>query len=302
MRASASDMKFQVTGFAGTNNKQDAARLNGPVVGRPSANAECAMISNFDITDTLSATTRQGKSKIYSGTPHSFDPNGSGYFVEGNYFKQLLPDYTVFIFPGVLKAPYLPMSYTKVNYLMVCSNGIDLFIVENGVISAFRTPTATFKLPILPSQIVAFFGRRLYYVVGNVLYYSDADNIEQADTRDDPFVFNKPITMVLPLDNGIYVGADKVYWLAGRAPEDFQINGVAYDGGAVAGTGIAFDASMVGGTGKIGMFTATDGICLCTDGGQVQNLTLNKINFTDGHRGAALIRKSGDFNQYISWT
>ena len=285
-----------IAGLAGTNNVQDAARLqieNGL--------AECAMISNFDVSDTYSAMTRQGKGMIYSGTPHSFDPNGSGYFVEGNYFKQLMPNYSAVIL-GTLKAPYLPMSYAPVNYMTVCSNGVDLFIVENGVVSAFKTPTANFKLPILPVQIVAFFSRRLYYAVGNVLYYSDADNIEQSDTRDDPFVFNKLITMVLALDNGIYVGADKVYWLAGKAPEDFQINGVAYDGGVVTGTGVAFDASLVGGTGKIGMFTATDGICIGTDSGQVQNLTLNKIAFADGHRGAALIRKSGDFNQYISWT
>jgi hypothetical protein len=286
-----------IAGFAGTDNVQDAARLkieNGL--------AGCAMISNYDISDTYSAITRQGTGKIYSGTPHSFDPNGSGYFVEGNYFKQLMPDYTVYTFPCVLKAPYLPMSYTKVNYLTVCSNSVDLFIIENGVISAFRTPTATFKEAIQAAQIVFFFGRRLYYVIGNVLYYSDADNIEQSDTRDDPFVFNKPIMMVLPLDNGIYVGADKVYWLSGQAPEEMTIPpGSGYDGAVVAGTGISFDASLVGGTGKIGMFTATDGICLGADNGQVQNLTLNKIAFTDGHRGAALIRKSGDFNQYISW-
>lgn len=286
-----------IAGFAGTDNVQDAARLQ-----IKDGLAECAMISNFDISDTYSAITRQGTDLIYSGTPHSFDPNGSGYFVEGNYFKQLMPDYTVYTFPGVLKAPYLPMSYTKVNYLTVCSNSVDLFMIENGVISAFRTPTTNFKLPILPAQIVAFFGRRLYYAVGNVLYYSDADNIEQSDTRDDPFVFNKPITMVLPLDNGIYVGADKVYWLSGQAPEEMAIPpGSGYDGAVVAGTGISFDASLVGGTGKIGMFTATDGFCLGSDNGQVQNLTLNKIAFVDGHRGAALIRKSGDFNQYISW-
>jgi hypothetical protein len=205
------------------------------------------------------------------------------------------------------------MSYTPVNYMTVCSNGVDLFIVENGVVSAFSIPQPQFvlvnginmqlKTAILAAQIVAFYMRRLWYAVGPALYFSDADNIEQSDVRDDPFVFNKLITMVLPLDNGIYVGADKVYWLAGREPEEMTIPpGSGYDSTVVAGTGIAFDGNIAGGTGKIGMFTTTDGICLGADNGQVQNLTLNKIAFADGHRGAAIIRKSGDFNQYISWT
>jgi hypothetical protein len=299
MRYSATELRFQLPGFAGTNNVQDASRLNGPVVGNPSVAPESAMISNFDITDTGSAVTRDGSTKVYTGTPHSLDPNGSGYFVEST-FKLLLPNYSAVSLCSLL-APTLPMSYAKCNYLTVCSNGVDIFIVENNIVSAFAVPTVEFKVSILPAQHIAFFGRRLYYAVGHVLYYSDADNIEQSDTRDPPFVFNAPITMVMPLDNGIVVGADKVYWIAGQIPEEMAKPNDTYDGTAVAGTDVVFDAKLFGGSGKIGMFTANDGICLCTDSGQIQNLTLSKIGFTAQQHGTAIIRKKNGCNQYLTW-
>lgn len=296
-------MEFMVSGFAGMDNLQDPARLKGPTVSEPTSVVESVQIVNFDITDTLSASTRQGVNKFYSGAPHSLDR--SGLFVEGSSLKLLLPDFSTVVTVCSLKSPSLPMSYTKVNYLTVCSNGVDLLIVQSGVAMPFLSPTANFKEAIQPAQIVAFYQRRLYYVVGAALYYSDADNIEQADTRDDPFVFNSPITMVLPLDNGIYVGADKVYWLAGRAPEEMTTPGVAYDGRAIFGTGITFDGSLVNGSGKVGMFTAADGVCICTDGGQIENITLKKIRFSNGHVGAALIKQNSgqqnNINQYISW-
>jgi hypothetical protein len=299
MRYSSTELRFQLPGFAGTNNVQDASRLAGPAVGNPSVAPESAMISNFDITDTGSAATRPGNTQVYTGTPHSLDPNGSGYFVETT-FKLLLPNYSAISLCS-LSAPTLPMSYAKVNYLTVCSNGVDLFMAQADTIMQFLAPTAQFKEAIKPSQHVAFFNRTLYYAVSNVLYYSDADNIEQSDTRNPPFVFNAPITMVLPLDNGIVVGADNIYWLAGQIPEEMVSPGVAYKGTVIAGTGVVFDASLFGGNGKIGMFTANDGICLCTDSGQIQNLTLGKIGFTAQQHGAAIIRKRNGCNQYLTW-
>jgi hypothetical protein len=193
-----------------------------------------------------------------------------------------------------------PLSYTMVNYMIVCSNGIDLFIIENGVASYFTIPTMLNKLPVKAGHIVAFFNRVLYLAVGNMVYRTDADDVQQRDSRKKPFVFNAPVTMMLALENGMYFGADKVYWLSGRAPEDFMSN-MAYDGQVVENTGVVYDGSLSGGAEKTAAFTATDGVCLGLDGGQVTNYTLNKVKFTNGQRGAAIVRKSQELNQYISW-
>jgi hypothetical protein len=301
-------MDVRITGFAGINNLQDKTRLKMPTIEQESP-AECRNIVNTDISDTFSLSSRGGFSKVYTGVPHSFDPNGSGYFVDGT-FKLLYPDATATLGYRTaslcsLLAPLNRMSYALCNYLTVCSNGVDLFMAQNGVIMPFLAPTEDFKIPIRPAQVVAFFKRRLYYAIGPALLCSDADNIEQSDTRDPKFEFNSNINMVMPLDNGIIVGADKIYWLAGRGAIELKNNGVAYDGQAVEGTDRVYDGALVGKASKWGAFRSTDGVCLCNDSGQVENVTLDTIIPQGGQSGTALIRENAgqgnNINQYISW-
>jgi len=295
-------MKFQITGFIGMNNLQNAKRLKSPVVGRPVDTAECVLISNFDIDDTVSAITRPGKTLTYAGAVEDMwatADESQCYFRIGTTLYRLMPDLVTAV-PVWILGSTLPLSFTEINYLIACSNGFDLFVIENGVASYFKAQTTNFKETVQAGHILACYDRRLYIAIGNELYFTDADDIDRLDERDDPFAFNSRITMVLPLDNGMYVAADKVYWLPGKGPDDFAPF-MAYDGKVVENSGVMIDGTLMGSSGKFGVFTATDGICIGSDGGQVTNVTLNKISFVDGHRGSAMIRKNGDFNQYIAW-
>jgi len=303
-------MEITVSGFAGINNLQDKRRLSGPKLGKQRAAAECRKIMNCDITDTLSAILRPGRSLALAGTPHSLwntKDETQAYFVDGT-FKRLFAgaSYTAASLRA-LSAPSLPLSYAEINYLIACSNGVDLFLVENGVASDFVFSSENFKERVMAGHILAAFNRRLYAALDNALYHTDADNIERLDERDDPFVFGSRISMVLPVGhNGMYVAADKVYWLSGRGPDEFTPV-EAYDIRAVEGTGIVIDGALLAGqdfpiqSGPACIFTAEDGICVGNDAGGVINLTSDTLGFTAQSRGAALIRKQGDFNQYISW-
>jgi hypothetical protein len=291
-----------IIGFTGENNVQDKRRLNGPTLGKTHDLAECRSIVNADISNTFSASLRPGYALTYTAAAEDMwatADESQCYFRVGNIFNRLMPDFVTGN-PVWLLGSRLPLSYTEINYLIVCSNGFDLFIIENGVASYFSMPTEIYKLAVKSGHILAYFNRVLYIAVGNQIYRTDADDIQQHDVRKKPFVFNSEVTMMLPLENGMYVGADKVYWLPGRAPEDFS-NNMAYDGQAIENTGLVVDGALLGGNGKTAIFTATDGICIGTDGGQVTNETLNKVSFTNGHRGAALLRKSDEMNQYIAW-
>jgi len=301
-----------ITGFIGMNNLQDKRRLKGPVVSRDRSAypAECRKIVNFDITDTLDALFRPGRALALACTPHSLwatKDESQAYYVDGS-FKRLFagsPYYTAVSLRS-LSAPSLPLSYAEINYLIACSNGVDLFLVENGVASDFVFSSENFKERVMAGHILAAFNRRLYVALANALYHTDADNIERLDERDDPFVFGSMISMVLPMENGMYVSADKTYWLAGRGPDEF-IPRMAYEGRAVEGTGLVIDGALLAEKdfpiqdGTACIFTAEDGICVGNDQGQVFNLTSDTLGFTAQSRGAALIRKQGDFNQYISW-
>ena len=275
-----------ITGFAGYNNVQDKRRLDMPTFGKSQGLAECRNIVNTDISNTFSAISRGGYALTYAGATEdiwSTADETQCYFRVGNILKRLMPDF-VTANPVWLLGSQLPLSYTEVNYLIACSNGFDLFLIENGIASYFTLPTEIYKLAVKSGHILAFYNRVLYLAVGNMVFRTDADNIEQFDVRKKPFVYNSKVTMMLPLENGMYIGADKVYWLSGRAPEDFNSN-MAYDGQAIENTGLVVDGSLVGSAGKVGVFTATDGICIGTDGGQVVNETLNKVKFQNGRRG-----------------
>jgi hypothetical protein len=294
-----------ITGFTGMNNLQDKRRLKGPVAwpNGSVASAECRKIVNCDITDTLSAVLRPGSTLALAGTPHSLwsaKDETQAYFVDGS-FKRLFAGtpYTAVSLRSLL-APSLPMSYAEVNYLIACSNGVDLFLVQNGSISDFVFSSVTFKEQIMTGHMLAYYRRRLYVATGNVLYYTDADDIETLDERDDPFVFGSRISMVLPLINGMYVAADKVYWLACKGPDELTIT-ADHDLCAVEGTGEVIDGGLVGMAGNVGVFTAKEGICMGGEDGEVTNLTRGTLGFTAGQRGAALIRQSEGLNQYISW-
>jgi len=75
----------------------------------------------------------------------------------------------------------------------------------------------------------------------------------------------------------------------------------------VEGTGLAIDGALLAEqdfpiqSGPACIFTAEDGICVGNDAGGVINLTSETLGFTAQSRGASIIRKQGDFNQYISW-
>jgi len=288
-------------GFLTTNNVQHKARLRGPTIGNPVDFAECQAIVNADITDTLSAKRRAGITKVYTGTPHSLWSNGTEcYFVEGSYLKRLLPTFTTAVTIRTLSSPSLPMSYAQVNYLTVCSNGVDLFLIENGIAYDFEYSSQRFKEAVEAGHIVTLFNRRLFVAIDNVLYYTDADDIQRLDERDDPFAFRERIRGVYPLQNGMYVMADKVYWMAGKGPDDFTLT-EAYDGKMIEGCGTVYDGALSGSPGKRVRFVTSDGICDGDDGGTVQNTTLNTLSFTAQRKGAAIIRKLSGYNQFIAW-
>lgn len=64
-------------------------------------------------------------------------------------------------------------------------------------------------------RILRWWGGRLYVANGSTLFYSDAYNPALYTPARNYVQFNAPITVVEPCDGGVYVVADKAYWLAG---------------------------------------------------------------------------------------
>lgn len=294
---------INIPGFLGMNNVQDKARLRQPT--RDNPYAEVAEIVNAEVTDTYSIRRRQGAGLVYPGTVHSLWSNGAeAYFVEGSNIMRLFRSAAGSYGATALRAlvaPTMPMSYWQVNNVTVCSNGIDLFFLENGSDFDFQAPTENFKEKTLAGHIVALFKRRLYVAVGSVLYYTDADDLERMDERDDPFAFPSLITMVRPLENGIYVSAGATYWMAGNSPDEFTLRLVDEDP-AIKGSDVNVDAGLLGlngVTGNVAMWTTKSGIMLGLDEGTTENLTDGRLSYDVGTAGSATILERDGSNYYI---
>lgn len=286
-------------GFLGMNNAHDKARLQQPT--RGNSFVELEEIINAEVTKTFSIRRRQGVSLVYPGVHRDLWSNGTdAYFVSGSNLMRLLsPIAGVYSAVPVceLTSPTLPMSYCQVNDVTVCSNGADLFIIDGGVAYPFPVPTDNFKERALPGHILAVFNRRLFIAVGNVLYYTDADNIEQLDERDDPFAFSGQITMVKPLENGIYVSADATYWLAGRGPDDFVLKQVD-DRKAIKGSDVVANAAKLGISGvngNVAIWATASDVLVGMDGGIVDDLTKGRLDYSVGEEASGgLVERDGN--------
>lgn len=76
--------------------------------------------------------------------------------------------------------------------------------------------------PPLPGELIQLYRGRLYYVRDNILWYTEPHAYEH--TKPTNFIqFQEAITNVMPVDDGIFVTTDALYFLEGRDPEGFDI-------------------------------------------------------------------------------
>lgn len=85
-----------------------------------------------------------------------------------------------------------------------------------------RPLTTQFLSPLPAGQHIRLFHGRLYVAVDNVLVYSDPFRRHLYAPDDNFYVFPERITAVEPVDGGIFVASDQLYFLAGTDPRDFQ--------------------------------------------------------------------------------
>lgn len=124
---------------------------------------------------------------------------------------------------GSIVLSSLPATLTR--YYITEPNGSTLYAGGYLIGSSSYTLTALPALggicPTLwltqmpPGQIVRFLNGRLYVARDNVLHYSEPFAPALYNPGRNYILFPSPITVVEPCVNGLYVVADKTYWLAG---------------------------------------------------------------------------------------
>jgi hypothetical protein len=196
----------------------------------------------------------------------------------------------------------LRMSYAAFNDRIYFSNGVNIGYIKSGVAHSVAVPSVKFKLSLPAGKFLAVYRARLYSASGKILFIADPLS-DCYDTRSGYRQFSSNITMVRPVENGVYVAdEEKTYFMKGLSPEEFTREMVE-DNAVIPYTDVNIDAQDIGDGNKNGtwaVWTSVEGICLGTGDGTVQNLTKDRLALGDYLSGAAMIWDKDQSFQYIN--
>lgn len=174
-----------------------------------------------------------------------------------------------------------------------------------GEVDALTLPCRTaFLQPAPVGTVMAFWRGRLLVAVGNVLYASLHAEWELFDLQRDFKQFGAAITLIQPVDDGVYVGTEQgLVFLAGTEFDSLQYVPLLPEP-VVLGSGVAVRGDMV----ALGDGRGNGAAMLCIVGGYVlagfNSGSVNRLTHQRYHTAArevaATFREVGGMPQYIA--
>lgn len=305
--------------FAGIRNTVSEERL---------APADLAAAVNVDLDDAGQARRRRGHALKLPGVCHSLTRvAGRTLVVKDGVLGELYPDYS---FRDIVLVGPRPLSYVNVGSTIYFSSETISRKIINGTaqpwgeevspgqwLSPVITPTDTLgeisgKLLGLPptAHDLTHFRGRIYLAAGNLLWATELYLYDLVDKTRNFIQFEDEITMLASVDDGIYVGTTAaVYFLEGTLSEGLRRSHVM-DAAAIRGSAVHVPQSRVHPSARRGpvpedevpVFMTTRGICAGLKGGEVYNLTQDRMVFPAGYSAAALYREDQGANSYVAVT
>lgn len=286
--------------FLGINNVDDATRLVPIVVDHEYA-YPLATAVNVDIDNTFRLTSRKGFTEQLAGADiHSLWSDGStGLFVDGTALRQLNDDLTARDV-GAILSPGLRMSYVPWNERVYYTNRRQIGYVENWAAYPLADPQKQFKMPLPPGQFIEYYRGCLYVADDKTLYMSDP-LCHYFDVRYGYKQFASTITLLRAVDDGLYIGDDKVWWVSGKSGDEFDRT-EAYSSRPIPFTDVWINGQNVGAglKGKVAIWTGENGICLGDNDGAVRNLTDFRYLLEPTRQGAGFIRENNNVRHYLN--
>lgn len=303
--------------FTGMKNTIGAERL-GP--------GDLERAINVDLDDAGQLRRRRGYAQIDSSAWHSIRSiAGKVLGVKDGQLGRVREDYN---FTSIVEVGTSPVAYTEVNgEVYFCNNSASGLIRENDSLSAWgqtagqglwlspvMTPTDTLgavagKLlgdPIRATALEAFKGR-IYLAAEKMLWATELYAYHFVDRTRGFMQFEHDITLVMAVDNGLYVGTTGgLYFIQGVFGQFklSQINGdfvLPGSGQVVPGDLVhpqARNQPMPTGTAVV--FMTSGGILAGFDNGTCYNLTSGTVIFPQGVSAASLFRQDQGANAYLA--
>ena len=149
----------------------------------------------------------------------------------------------------------------------------------NGFFASGATLRTQFMVPPPPGQLLEYSNGVIYIASGQTVYHTAPLRYGAYKPDDNFYMYAERVTLVKAVPNGLYVGADLIYFLAGAATGDVTQAQVSL-GRAVEGAHCELPNT------EDVMFVTDRGFIRGSSGGQVTNLTEKQIALNFYARGA----------------
>ena len=195
-------------------------------------------------------------------------------------------------------------NVVTVNLYATGVNGEELFLAESvpwnstaAVLDQRRYQPADkqYLVPMPGGEYVRAYRGRLYVSKDVWLYYSEPFTYGLTDVRSGYMTFGAAITLLEPVEGGIFVGfADRVIFLRGAGPEGFEVvNTVARGAVPHTGTTSPADRFTEGGTGTVALWLSPQGLAIGHADGSVALPQADRIQLTADAGRTAVMQYQG---------
>ncbi len=288
--------------FRGVDNIGPTSRS-----GQPTESTYLITGENINIDKTGFVSRRDGYVLSKAGTyQHVWSGDGQkAYGLYGNNLVML--DKYLTITTLITGIGMSEMVFAQLADVVYFTNGNTIGSIENGVVSYPVDPGMINKAVIPPGNMLAFFNGRLLVVDGSILYVSDGGGaFDRYDLETGVWPFPETMAMIAPVEDGIFISSDKLYFLNGASPEDWEVVAKA-NYKAIKGTSYNAQNIIVGvadgGTEVLSVavvFMTEEGICIGSNGGKFYNLTELHYDMPVVIKGTSIIRKFKGAHQYMA--
>lgn len=295
----------------GRNSVEDVLNVGAPVPKiRQLIFTEAADLVNADPDNDGGCSRRSGYVQRYVGDVRTMFANDDIFlFQEGATLRRFDVATYGATFLNLSLNPAVDANFCDVNGLIVYSDGTLIRKVYQGVDHGLTATTEDFKEATPAGQVMAEFYRKILVGVGEVLCVTDPDTVDYMDSRLCRFPLGGTITMIGPVDDGVYVsmvGRGTYFLVGGNQMEWSQPRNVrkVADYPAIPGTLVRMKAEKTGlekVDGNLIMFATPRGYCYGLNGGVLLNATMDKVCPGDEFvSGTAILREQGRLRHYLT--
>ncbi len=287
----------------GLDNLNNPARLRDP--GDEGDSYYLTTAQNIDVDKFATVSRRSGFTQVSSSSYRYLYPDGLRiYGVSGNDLIMLDEFYNVSVLRSSVGGT--DMVFVKVGTKIYYTNSLVIGYIEDETSNTLTDPSIDGKVLMPPGELMEVYGSRLWVADGKILHLSDAAAYHYKDGEKGALQFPVNITLLIGVQDGLFISADKTYFLKisdPTTPDGLTATQVV-DYKAIKGTSVKKRGITIKGEfyPVAALWNSERGVCLGGNGGSFKNLTEQRYVMPSAHKGESVVRQSADLNQLISIT